>query len=67
MEQPKVVDALGKVACVGDFVVFAEGKRGAQEFIRGNVVSVNNKTVTIMDSTRSEVFRKSGCFVIVGE
>lgn len=82
MEQPKVVDALGKVACVGDFVVFAPPAKGAQEFIKGRIESIHEKTVKIsypsmaydmnvkgwfMQDDGGDCLRKSGCFVIVGE
>lgn len=77
-----VVDALGVPPAIGDIVVIAPAKRGAQEFIKGIIAKVNDKTVTIEHG--AEVYdlpsrkymwkenatssnRKSGCFVIVKE
>ena len=78
-----VLDAVGNVPNIGDRVVFAPAQRGAQEFVKGVIVKVSDKTVTIEhggwkfdESKRGYVgvddclwssARKSGCFVIVKE
>ena len=77
-----VLDAVGNVPNIGDRLVFAPAQRGAQEFVKGVIVKVSDKTVTIEHgalrydlSTRKYVWkenvdfskRKSGCFVIVEE
>lgn len=77
-----VLDAVGNVPSVGDRVVFAPAQRGAQEFVKGIIVKVNDKTITIEHGafkydlpTRKYVWqenadfskRKSCCFVIVKE
>lgn len=63
-----VIDANGNTAFVGEIVLFAQTRKGAQEFIRGAVAKVNEKTVTVqyfVGSHLDAVTRKSGCFVIV--
>jgi hypothetical protein len=78
-----VLDAVGNVPSVGDRVVFAPAQRGAQEFVKGIIVKVNDKTITIghggwkynsdsrdyiwVDDVLWNSTRKSGCFVIVKE
>lgn len=76
-----VVDALGATAKVGDEVVMAQAGKGAQEFIKGRVDRVNQKTVLIahgrtvwqelkrdyqwVDDYSEHSPRKAGCFVVV--
>lgn len=70
-----VIDALGKEVKEGDIVLYAQAGRGAQEFLRGTVVKVNTKSITIEGSKKlggimtekmmySHVQRNSKCFVI---
>lgn len=81
MDKYVIVDALGVVAEVGDDVVFAQASKGAQEFIKGRVAKVKQKTIIIahgrnvwnelkrefqwVEDYSAHSPRKDGCFVIV--
>lgn len=71
-----IVDAVGIPPYIGDVVVFAPPAKGAQEFIKGKIVAIHDKTVSIehlaygWDGFRrgmvpTKTLRKSKCFVIV--
>lgn len=42
-----IIDALGIEASVGDEVVFGQAGKGAQELLKGEILKVNGKTVSI--------------------
>lgn len=60
----EVVDCFGREAQVGQLVAFAQANRGAQEFIQGEIVKVNKKTVEIEDEDGYPHRRGSGCYVL---
>ena len=79
----EIIDAVGRVAQVGDDAVFALGGRGAQEFIHGRGEKINPATVLIahgrdkwnpatesyqwVDDYSQTTPRKAKCFVIVNK
>lgn len=66
-----IKDAFCLVARVGDYVAYAPGGAGAQEFHTGTISKITNKTVTIVEHGELDwqgnakiIRRTSGCFVI---
>lgn len=66
-----IKDAFCLVAKVGDYVAYAPGGAGAQDFRTGKISKISAKTVTIVDhgeldwaNSPKTIRRSSGCFVI---
>lgn len=68
-------DVTGRSPNIGDIVAFGQPSRGAQPLLVGEIIKINNKTVSIKysvvglygDRKYDTVCRKSCCFAILNK